>query len=275
MRQLSTIGEDFSDPSVVGRYLNHLTSARGVVRTEVTRRHLSEVALREGVGLQVVDIGCGDGRDALWLASLGHAVVGVDPSEEMIEHAYENLDKHVNNDGPLKGSVEFRVSNLSEMALKSAGEYDVTLSHGVMMYTDDPWEFISQHIELLREGGMLSLLTKNAYAQAYRAAGRGNYADARRLLTETDSMGNLGLKVESHTTQGIADIGASLGCMVVSWAGVRIFSDLDFDTTDSAELVALEWESARRSPYRDTAALIHLMLRKGLTLEYLEGNSAD
>jgi S-adenosylmethionine-dependent methyltransferase len=270
MGTLVGVGGDFADASVVDRYINHLSSARGIVRTEITQRHLADVCLvNSGEPRVVLDVGCGDGRDSIWLASLGHSVVGVDPSEEMIDRANLRLKEFEKSNGKLAGDIELRTSGVTETAEKYSDEFDLILSHGVIMYADDPKEFIAQHVSMLRDGGSLSLLTKNAYALAYRAAGEGHYADARRLLVDPYSIGHLGIKVEAHTVQQLADIAATLGCLVSSWAGVRIFSDLDFDTVDAAELLSLEWESARAEPYRQTASLVHLIIHKGLSLDDL------
>jgi SAM-dependent methyltransferase/tetratricopeptide (TPR) repeat protein len=47
------------------------------------------VAERLPAGCTVLDIGCGTGRDAIYLASRGHTVVGVDRSAEAVERARE------------------------------------------------------------------------------------------------------------------------------------------------------------------------------------------
>ena len=36
---------------------------------------------------RVLDIGSGSGRDAAWLAGMGHGVVAIEPSAEMLEQA--------------------------------------------------------------------------------------------------------------------------------------------------------------------------------------------
>lgn len=268
MNKASEIAGSFANGEVVQRYIDHLESARGIVRTEITRRHIAEYCLDGGDALRVLDVGCGDGRDAIWLSSLGHSVVGVDPADKMIGLANQRLKDYEAANGMLKGDIELRQAGLRETAEKYSAEYDLVLSHGVLMYMSDPKEFVDLHVGMLHDGGVLSLLTKNAYAQAYRAAGEGHYADARRLLVDPHSVGHLGIPVESYTTQQLADISASLGCLVISWAGVRIFSDFDFDTVAPEELVELEWDAAKGDPYRQTASLVHLLVQKGLTLDW-------
>src|SRR4051812_36904139 len=95
----------FEDAGVRDRFLAHYDSLRGRVRVEVVRRHLLEIVLRRAPGpLCVLDVGCGDGRDSIWLADLGHHVIGLDPAESMLEAAESRLAGH-----KVRGSVEFSV----------------------------------------------------------------------------------------------------------------------------------------------------------------------
>ncbi|SHF06466.1 class I SAM-dependent DNA methyltransferase [Streptoalloteichus hindustanus] len=52
-------------------------------------RFVHDVLRRFGGGKSIVDIGCGTGRDAGHLASLGYTVTGLDLSERMLSHARE------------------------------------------------------------------------------------------------------------------------------------------------------------------------------------------
>jgi hypothetical protein len=191
----------------------------------------------------------------------------------MIHRADRRLKEYEKENGVVKGDIEFLCAGLVDTTHKFVDEYDLVLSHGVLMYMQEPKRFIEQHVGMLKKGGFLSLLTKNAYALAYRAAGEGHYADARHMLVDPHSVGHLGLPVESHTVQQLAEVSAQLGCLTVSWAGVRIFSDLDFDTVTPDDLLELEWESCKKEPYRQTASLIHLLVQKGLSLEWLPTES--
>src|SRR5262249_39743335 len=80
----------FDRPDVRDKFLDHYDTLRGRVREEIVRRHLLEVLLhRAARRLRVVDIGCGDGRDAIWLAEQGHEVLALDLAERMVEVAQE------------------------------------------------------------------------------------------------------------------------------------------------------------------------------------------
>jgi len=54
-------------------------------------RHWLEAFLKDKKKLQVLEINCGTGDDALWLASLGHSVVATDQSRAMIHEAEKKL----------------------------------------------------------------------------------------------------------------------------------------------------------------------------------------
>jgi S-adenosylmethionine-dependent methyltransferase len=258
----------FHDPDVSERYLEHYGTLRGKVREQIVRRHLEQVVLAEASGLDAVDVGCGDGRDALWLAELGYGVVAVDPSQAMVDRA-ESLRQ--DTDPP--PSVNFQIGDASTV-LEEHGEssFDLVLSHGVIMYQEDPGAFIAEQMALLRPGGILSLLAKNAEALVYRAAQEASVDEAMRVLDDSHSLGHLGVSTGAQTMQELADFGLAAGATVRSWAGVRIFSDSPTDVlreADDEKVIDLEWLAARRDPYRTTAPLLHLLLLKGLDLSLL------
>lgn len=259
----------FDDEAVRDKFLEHYDDLRGKVRTEIVRRHLKEVGLQPARRrLRILDIGCGDGRDSLWLAGMGHEVVGVDPAGSMLDAA-EARKAEID----VKGSVEFAEGD-AEFALRRWGpeQFDLVLSHGVLMYQDNPASFIAQHLELVKEDGIFSLLTKNAEALTFRAAREASIDEAITLLEDSSSVGRLGLTTGAHTIQYLADVGFTAGATIRSWAGVRMFcdspSDPVLDATDE-KVVELEWAAALRDPHRRVGALLHVLLMRGVDVSLL------
>lgn len=54
-------------------------------------RHWLRKILETGKALEILEINCGTGEDALWMASLGHSVVATDQSAAMINEAEKKL----------------------------------------------------------------------------------------------------------------------------------------------------------------------------------------
>lgn len=259
----------FEDAGVRSRFLAHQDDLRGKVRSEVVRRHLQAVILDACTEtLRVLDVGCGDGRDSLWLAEMGHDVIGIDPAEAMLELA---LERHADIDLP--GAVRFERGDI-DSAIDAFGSerFDLVLSHGVLMYQDDPSAFVAKHVELLRPHGLLSVLAKNADALAHRAAREASVDEAIRLLDESNGIGHLGVATGAQTIQELADIGFAAGATVRSWVGVRLFSDSPTESlldADHDKVIELEWLAARRDPHRRTASLLHVVFLKGVDLSLL------
>ncbi|PZS33668.1 MAG: hypothetical protein DLM58_07305 [Pseudonocardiales bacterium] len=76
----------------VAGWLDSLGQLRDVVRQEVLAAQLSELAGMSGAPLRVLDIGCGQGTQAMRLARDGHEVTGLDPSQELLDHFGRDLD---------------------------------------------------------------------------------------------------------------------------------------------------------------------------------------
>jgi len=268
--QTNVVESVFNDPKVADPFLSHYDTLRGRVRTEVSRRHLVDVVPLHESRFNILDVGAGDGRDASWLASLGHDVIAIDPAEYMV-HRTQVRAQEVSRSAT--GSLSAHLGDVGSLSSDfDDSSFDLILSHGVLMYHDDPKWFLKEHIRLLRPGGFLSILTKNASSLAFRAASEGHLDEAIRLLNDSDSMGHLGVATHAHSVQDIADYAACAGGTLRSWAGVRIFTDygpLAGGSVDEDRAVELELLSSRLDPQRRIAALIHVIIQRGVDLSPL------
>ena len=83
-----------------------------------------EEVLSSGPSRRVLDVGCGTGEHARFLAEHGFEVVGLDASEEMIEKARE---------GELPPGVRFVVGDLAEVESLVEGEFGGAICLGNML----------------------------------------------------------------------------------------------------------------------------------------------
>jgi len=61
-------------------WLGELGRLRDVVRQEVLAGQLADLAASIGAPLRILDVGCGQGTQAIRLARAGHYLTGLDPS---------------------------------------------------------------------------------------------------------------------------------------------------------------------------------------------------
>ena len=247
------------------RWLARLDNLRNVVRQEVVARQLAD-----HVGpppRQVLDIGCGQGTQSLRLAAAGHDVVGLDPSEQMLDAFRAALETE-------PAAVGARISlvqgdGLAAPDLAGRSSYDVVLLHGVLMYLEDPAPMLRAAVECLRPGGLLSVVARNGAALAMRPGMRGQWAAALDAFDASTYRNEIGVDARADS---LADLTArlhSLGLVEDAWYGVRTFSDrVSVDEpapSDPRELAALldaEERAGRTDPYRGIATLVHVVARK-------------
>ncbi|WP_210586960.1 bifunctional 2-polyprenyl-6-hydroxyphenol methylase/3-demethylubiquinol 3-O-methyltransferase UbiG [Streptomyces sp. GESEQ-35] len=226
-------------------------------------RQLDEqIAGRFPVGqrLRVLDVGMGQGTQALRLARAGHQVTGVEQDPKMISVAREALSAEpegirermriVQGDGRDTG-VHFL-----------PGSFDVVLCHGVLMYVDEPDPLLAGLARMLAQGGLLSLLVRNAEALAMRPGLSGDWTGALGAFDTVSYRNRLGLDVRADRLDALAATLAGIGAPLNAWYGVRVFTDT---AADGAEipgeidaLLAAEERAGRTDPYRRVAALLHL-----------------
>jgi len=109
---------------------------------------LEERFVREAIGdvrgLTVLDLGCGTGRHALWLAAVGAAVTAVDFSEGMLREARAK---------PGAASVRFLPHDLHEPLPFPDSAFDVVVSGLVLEHLRDLPGFFGEARRVLRPGG--------------------------------------------------------------------------------------------------------------------------
>ena len=243
------------------RYNSTGNILRQVVRHELVERGLSEHL--PGPPASIVDVGGGAGQQAIPLSRKGHEVTILDPSPKMLAEARRRLARE---DEDVRRRVRL-VEGTGERAHESLdGEtFDAVLCHGVLMYLEDPRPMIRALSALLRPGGVLSILAKNAAALAARPALEGRYHDALSSMQADRDRGRLGVVTRGDTVEHLYGAFREAGIEAVQWYGVRVFTDHLGDRMpgeDLPEILELEWEAGRRDPYRSVARLIHLVGRK-------------
>ncbi|HJQ30073.1 MAG TPA: methyltransferase, partial [Rubrobacter sp.] len=202
-------------------------------------------------------------QQAIPLSRKGYEVTILDPSPKMLAEARRRLALE---DEEVRPRVRL-VEGTGERARETLdGEtFDAVLCHGVLMYLEDPRPMIHALSTLLRPGGILSVLAKNAAALALRPALESRYNDALTSLKADRDRGRLGVVTRGDTVEDLHEAFREAGIEPVRWYGVRVFTDHLGDRMpgeDLPEVLELEWEAGRREPYRSVARLVHLVGRK-------------
>jgi SAM-dependent methyltransferase len=247
----------------VDAWLDKLGGLRDVVRQELVARQLDEqIVGRYPVGqrLRVLDVGMGQGTQALRLARAGHQVTGLEQEPKMIAAAREALS------GEPEGIRE-RVRIIEGDGRDTGvhflpGSFDVVLCHGVLMYVSEPDPLLAGLARMLAPGGLLSLLVRNADALAMRPGLSWDWAATATAFDSTAYRNRLGLDVRADRLSTLTATLAGIGAPLQSWYGVRVFTDTAPEgaeiPADVASLLAAEERAGRTDPYRSVAALLHL-----------------
>lgn len=247
------------------RWLAGLGTVRDVVRqTLVGEQVEAALALLPPGPKRVLDVGCGQGTQALRVARLGHDVVGLDPSPDLLDRFRADLD---GEPPAVRDRVRLVVGpgqQAPDLAGPlAAGGFDLVLCHGVLMYLDDDAPMLAALAAVVRPGGLLSLLVRNGVGLAMRPGLLGDWTQVHRALDGARYTNRLGLDVRAHTPAGLDAALAPHGLTRRRWWGVRTFTDhLDGPPPEGAaldELLGAERAVAGVDPYRQVAALAHLV----------------
>jgi len=139
---------------------------------------------RRGKTLRVLDVGCGQGRDALFIARLGHSVVGVDLSPNGIRDLLALARQESLAIEGVAGDITAFIPD---------GDFDVILIDRTlhMLSEKDRLEVLARLIDSVRRHGWLLISDERSNIQGFRdiiAANSGTWK------TELDACGSLFLR---------------------------------------------------------------------------------
>jgi S-adenosylmethionine-dependent methyltransferase len=242
-------------------------SVKGQVRTYVMHRQLLEHL--PAPPAQLLDVGGGAGHQSFPLAQAGYDVTLLDPSQAMLDKAHERL-------GRLSEEARRRVSFVradgehADEAVRGR-RFAAVLCHGVLGYLERPEPLIEQLCRCAADGGLVSVMTGNANAMAVRPAMEQRWDDALAAFDSRREVGVLGVPGRADTVEELGEQLRGHGVEPVRWYGVWLFVDwLEFggtrldpgDAQQVAATAAVEFEAARRDPYRGLSRVFHLVGRK-------------
>ncbi|MET3987420.1 methyltransferase domain-containing protein [Streptomyces sp. PvR034] len=223
-----------------------------------------QIAQRFPVGqrLRVLDVGMGQGTQALRLARAGHIVTGLEQDPGMLAVAREALAAEP---AGIRDRVRLMEGDGRETGAHFLpGSFDVVLCHGVLMYVPESDGMLAGLARMLAHGGLLSLLVRNGDALAMRPALTGDWKAALAAFDTVDYTNRLGLDVRADRLSALTGTLSGIGAPLQSWYGVRVFTDGSeagevLPPEDELELLlAAEDRAGRTDPYRGVAALLHL-----------------
>jgi 2-polyprenyl-3-methyl-5-hydroxy-6-metoxy-1,4-benzoquinol methylase len=248
---------------------------RSSVRTGVVwaavQGQLAQPGVHDERRARIVDIGGGTGGFAVRLAAQGHAVTVVDPSPD----ALAALDRRAaeNDVSDLVTGVQGDVGDLAEHVGDTGrdghhGAVDMVLCHGVLEVVPDPDEALRAIAEVLRPGGLLSLLAAQRHAAVITRAMAGHFQQALALLDPAGPGVATSRTGRRFTSDELTALVADAGFVVDEVHAIRVFTDLvpgsllDLEPGASTALVELEQAVAARPEYLPLAAQIHLLAHR-------------
>jgi len=211
---------------------------------------LSQLVPGEVRPLDVVDVGGGTGGLAAALAGLGHSVTVTDPSPD----ALASLDRRTTEAG-VSGRVH-GVQGDAAGLVQIVGEQaaDVVVCHLVLDVVDSPSQALEAMAQVLRPGGVLSLLVSQRNATVLSQALAGHIAQARRTFADRSRLNH----------DQVLDLLRGAGFAVLASHGIGAIADhvpeslLDGDSSAYAELSALEAEISTDPAFRALAPQVHV-----------------
>jgi S-adenosylmethionine-dependent methyltransferase len=215
--------------------------------------------------LRILDIGGGDGMDAIHFASLGHSVTLTDCSSTMLSEAKKTADKQ----GVIERLRFIQTGPEAVPDLVHEKPFDLILCHMMIEFVPDARSLLRNACKLLSPKGLFSVLDTNRYSDVYM--------QAFQMQSLSAACNVVGKKEYFHpwvnrltprfAADEIIDQFSHLGCSLVGHFGVLnvcayLPNEPKFDPAYYSELVKLEDSLTDRYPYYLLARFFQVIVQK-------------
>ena len=237
---------------------------RFAVVRETLRRQVDAMGASGG-GLRVLDVGGGDGRDAVALAEAGHEVTVLDPARSWLVEARRRADEAGVSDR--LRTVEGSIDDLTPVG---AG-YDLVLCHFVLHYRPADAGDVQRLAGALCPGGRLSVMAPNAAARVImRLTREGPEAALAELESDGYSSSIFATSGRDVTAEEVDAAMSQSGLDVVGRYAARVANDyvaddtLKHDPDYYAALERLELALCDREPFVRLGGMWQLVAERPL-----------
>lgn len=245
-------------------WIAQLGNLRNTIRQELIARQLEEALSAGPVPGEgtVLDVGCGQGTQALRLLQRGYTVTGVDPSAEL-RGLFEADAVAIARDVELH---EGQIDDLGDVLGQRT--FSVVCCHGVLMYLPDRAEAIAQLASHVSADGLFSFTVRNGHALAYRPGLRRDWAGAVAAFGSREYVNGIGVTAVADLLEDVEAHLDAVGFRIDRWFGVRMFNEgvpaeMQLpDSEDGDALLEAEYLAGSTDPYRWLGSQLHIIARR-------------
>lgn len=226
------------------KYADYLKTPAGRLRCELAWENLRRFLPRYPTKRRALDVGGGTGYASVQLARMGHEVVLLDGSEEMLRIARQQI-----NAGRVGAQISFCHADANRLPeVFDTESFDIVVCHNLLEYAANPAATVRDITRLLRKDAVLSVLVRNRAGEVLKEAikSRDWKLATANLSTEKVVDALYGEPVRVFAPAEVRDFLVRASLEVLAEHGVRVVFDYlgPEDLTDAAYSQIFELESA-------------------------------
>ncbi len=222
-------------------------------------RHLGEPPQR------ILDVGGGNGFNAIYFTKLGHAVTLLDYSPAMLAEARQAAAM----EGVLERITFIQADVDAIPQVLAGGQFDLILCHLMIEFVPHPVEAIHRICQCLAPGGLLSVLDANRYSEVYRKAFQANDLVSALEMVGTKEYFHpwFNAMTPLYSSAEMSEILEAAGCEVVGDYGVLCLcaylpNEPKYEETYFNALEKLECKLADTYPYPLLARFYQVIVQR-------------
>lgn len=258
-RNFDDIAEKFSK--------NIYGTTKGRIRQAILWQELDALLTTFPAGpLSVLDAGGGEGQTGCGVAALGHRVVLCDLSAEMLSRA-----RRLAEEKGVSDNMQFK-----QISAQQAGQHldtpvDLVLFHAVLEWVAEPQQALRALYDVLKPGGVLSLMFYNINGLTMQTMVLGNFGYLQAGLSKRKRK-TLSPDYPRDPQQVYGWL-EECGFTIENKTGIRVFHDYLRDKNKQSErfdeVLALEKQYCHQEPFLSLGRYIHVTARKPIQKDEL------